>query len=653
MLPDVPHDVQNVVREFDVTEAQAGQRLDRVLAGWVPVYSRSQLARHVEEGAVVINGNVCATPSRKVRTGDRVCWRPPPPAPSEAVPETLPLDIVFEDEDLVVVNKAAGMVVHPAAGHASGTLVNAMLAHVPKLAGVGGVMRPGIVHRLDKDTSGVMVVAKNDQAMAGLSSAFKAHAIERRYEALCFGSPMAAQGRMESLHGRDPHNRKRFSDRVTQGKKAVTNWRCIERLSGGQASLMEASLETGRTHQVRVHMSSMGLPLVADALYGRPPKSPVLKDIANKLGRQALHARVLGFAHPVTGVDLRFECPMPPDMALALASLQDVGVENGKAMGSIVHMGIAETDWCTRTLAARGEADQSHAALDLGVCQPRDLSVVDNNLAGPILGFTTRRGGVSKGPFASLNMGFKWGDAPDAVSENRERVRGALGGPVYLARQVHGSDVLLANGDGCVAPGTASTSVLPEADAVITLTPGTFAGVLVADCVPVLVWDTVARACAAVHAGWRGTAANIVGKTVRTLVASYGCRAENLRVVIGPHIRNCCFQVGVDVARTFQSLAVDINRSDGVEDQAGTQIGSGPGRGWVHDRGPVRGPRQGGFYVDLETANRELAIASGVLAQNIWGGAPCTHCHPDDFFSYRRDGSPTGLQMGFIGFPAE
>ena len=304
---------------------QAGNRLDVFLARVLPDISRSQLARHIMEGAVTVGGSP-GVPSRKVRTGELVVWSPPAVIQTEIVAEDIPLVVVHEDRHLIVVDKPAGLVVHPAPGHRQGTLVNALLSHVSDLRGIGGELRPGIVHRIDKDTSGLLVIAKDDQTMNALGAAFKAHDIARVYEALAVGKPPAAEGRIDTLYGRDSRDRKKFSIKVRSGKRAVTRWRVVERL--GAAARIEAELETGRTHQVRVHLAALGLPLLGDPTYGRPPREPALKEIARVLGRQALHARRLGFRHPATGAWLDFESAPPADFTLALASLRAlVGVD--------------------------------------------------------------------------------------------------------------------------------------------------------------------------------------------------------------------------------------------------------------------------------------------------------------------------------------
>jgi len=306
---------------FNVAPAEVGLRLDVVLAARIDGVSRTQLARHIGEAAVTVNGKTAA-PSQKLRAGDRVVWTAPAVRPVEIAAEDIPLRVVYEDACLVVIDKPAGLVVHPAAGHEDGTLVNALLAHCQDLRGIGGELRPGIVHRIDKDTSGLLVVAKDEPTMTALGADFKVHSIRRIYEALAVGRPARDSGRIETLIGRDPHDRKKFSIKVRAGKRAVTNWRLLEDF--GKACRMQVELETGRTHQVRVHLSAMGCPLLGDATYGRPPRDAEVRAIGKQLGRQALHARVLGFRHPKTDKWLEFESTPPEDFMAALAALRQL-----------------------------------------------------------------------------------------------------------------------------------------------------------------------------------------------------------------------------------------------------------------------------------------------------------------------------------------
>ena len=304
---------------FVVAATAAGQRLDVFLSQEIADVSRSQLARQIGQAAVTVNG-AAGVPSRKLHAGDVIVWEPPPVVATEIAAEAISLTIVHEDQWLVVVDKPAGLVVHPAPGHDAGTLVNALLAHCRDLRGIGGELRPGIVHRIDKDTSGLLVVAKDDATMNALGAAFKAHTIERVYEALVASAPPGASGRIDTFYGRDPRERKKFSSRVRSGKRAITNWRLTEKFPG--AARMEARLETGRTHQVRVHLAALGCPLLGDKVYGRPPRDLAVRAIADALGRQALHARLLGFVHPATGKPMTFSSELPPDMRTALSALE-------------------------------------------------------------------------------------------------------------------------------------------------------------------------------------------------------------------------------------------------------------------------------------------------------------------------------------------
>lgn len=293
----------------------AGLRLDVYLALHTD-YTRSRVRRHIDIGAVLLDGDR-VKPSRVLRGGETVVYHAVPAEPDEAIPEDIPVPILYEDAHIVVVDKPAGLVVHPAAGHPSGTLVNALLHHCGELASVGDRLRPGIVHRLDKDTSGVMVVTKSDRAHLSLSEQFSHHRIERSYLALTVGAPPSDAGTFDTFHGRHPTNRIRYTSRVRSGRRAVTRYRVLERIGG--LTLVQAILETGRTHQVRVHFADHGAPLLGDPLYGRAPKDPFLRTLGQTLGRQALHAAVLGFTHPISATPVRFESPLPRDMEDALA----------------------------------------------------------------------------------------------------------------------------------------------------------------------------------------------------------------------------------------------------------------------------------------------------------------------------------------------
>jgi 23S rRNA pseudouridine1911/1915/1917 synthase len=263
---------------------------------------------------------VVRSPSRKLRANERIVFVPPPPVSVEDLPEDIPLTILFEDTHLIVIDKPAGLVVHPATSHQAGTLVNALLHHCGEsLKGVGGERRPGIVHRLDRDTSGILVVAKDEPALVSLQKQFLAHNLERCYLAIVEGV-IAERGSFKTKYGRDPRDRKKFSSRVPSGKRAVTHWEVKERFAG--ATLVEARLETGRTHQIRVHFKDAGHPLLGDQTYGRPPRDPKLRAVAHTLQRQALHAHVLGIVHPISGEKLRWQTPPPADFQTALQALR-------------------------------------------------------------------------------------------------------------------------------------------------------------------------------------------------------------------------------------------------------------------------------------------------------------------------------------------
>ena len=301
--------------------AHAGWRLDRALAAAVPTLSRERLKALIRSGAVEAEGRSIRDPAMKVRGQEALRVAVPEPRPAHNEPQDIPLTIVFEDEHLLVVDKPAGLVVHPAAGNFDGTLVNALLHHCAgKLSGIGGVARPGIVHRIDKDTSGLLVVAKTDVAHEGLARQFAAHSIDRRYLTVVSGVPKASEGLVDAPLARSAANRKKIAIvEGSRGKRAVTHWKRLKLLK--DSALVECRLETGRTHQVRVHMASLGHPLLGDPVYGRSGKthSKLLKEL--NFHRQALHAAELGFTHPVTKGRLSFTSPMPSDMQELLSAL--------------------------------------------------------------------------------------------------------------------------------------------------------------------------------------------------------------------------------------------------------------------------------------------------------------------------------------------
>lgn len=298
--------------EFVVESEFSGQRVDKyVNESMDEAVSRTQVQAWIKDGFVLVNGER-VKPNYKLAEGDRVAVTVPPVEETRIEPEPIPLDVVYEDRDVIVVNKPRGMVVHPSAGHASGTLVNALLYHCKDLSGINGEYRPGIVHRIDKDTSGLIMAAKNDVAHRGLAEQLKEHSVTRRYIAIVHGNIPHEQGTIDAPIGRDPKDRKLFTVTDRNAKRAVTHFRVLERLNG--FTLLELQLETGRTHQIRVHMKYIGYPLVGDPVYGRG------KD--REMDGQALHAATLGFIHPVSGEYLEFTAPIPDDMAGVLHRLR-------------------------------------------------------------------------------------------------------------------------------------------------------------------------------------------------------------------------------------------------------------------------------------------------------------------------------------------
>lgn len=332
-------DPADPAQDFSLTvdAADAGKRLDAVLAAHIDALSRNRIQSLIKSGDVTLGGAKIGEPRYRVNEGDALHITLPLPEDPEPTGEDIPLSVVFEDNHLIVVDKPAGLVVHPGAGNWTGTLVNALIHHCGEsLSGIGGVKRPGIVHRIDKDTSGLLVVAKTDQAHKGLSAQFADHGrtgpLERAYSALVWGAPSGLKGTIDANLGRSNTNRQKMAVLKTGGRTAITHWQVKERFrQPGEpdlASLLECRLETGRTHQIRVHMTHIGHPLMGDDDYGSGFKTKTnrledpLKSLIRDFGRQALHAGLLAFEHPATGETLHFESPYPADFAKLLSGLQ-------------------------------------------------------------------------------------------------------------------------------------------------------------------------------------------------------------------------------------------------------------------------------------------------------------------------------------------
>ncbi|MDR0266519.1 RluA family pseudouridine synthase [Paenibacillus sp.] len=299
------------IREWVIDQAYAKDRIDKYITeSWEDEVSRSQVQLWITSGHVKVNGKAVKA-NYKLAAGDQLEVTVPEPSAVEIIPEDIPLDVAYEDRDVIVVNKPRGMVVHPAPGHSSGTLVNALMYHCKDLSGINGELRPGIVHRIDKDTSGLLMAAKNDKAHASLAAQLKDHSVTRKYVALVQGNVSHDQGTVDAPIGRDPQDRKMFTVTDKNSKHSVTHFIVLERF--GDYSLLELQLETGRTHQIRVHMKFIGHPLVGDPVYGRS------KGI--KMNGQALHAKVLGFVHPSSGEYMEFTAPIPADMEELLTNL--------------------------------------------------------------------------------------------------------------------------------------------------------------------------------------------------------------------------------------------------------------------------------------------------------------------------------------------
>jgi 23S rRNA pseudouridine1911/1915/1917 synthase len=312
-------------RHFEVTPDHVKQRLDQYLVDNLPELTRSQIKRLIDEGAVTLDGKVVKA-GHKLQGGETVIAVMADPVPVTTEAEAIPLQILYEDSSLIVIDKPADMVVHPAPGHHGGTLVNALLHHCRDLSGIGGELRPGIVHRLDKDTSGVMVATKDDRTHNCLARQFKSHSIQRRYRALVHGHVQNAEGTIDRPIGRHPVQRKKMSSSTRSGRRAVTHWKVLRRYDQERLTLLDLSLETGRTHQIRVHFAEMNLPLVGDPLYGNPRKARAIGDVkirglVEQLGRQFLHAWLLGFRHP-DGREMVFSSPLPLDLQQIIDRLE-------------------------------------------------------------------------------------------------------------------------------------------------------------------------------------------------------------------------------------------------------------------------------------------------------------------------------------------
>ncbi len=312
---------------YHIQEEQHGTRLDKFLISATEGISRNYLQKLIRDGEVTVNNEVAKQPSYQLKRGDSVCMTVPAPRPLDTVPpENISLDVLYEDSHLIVLNKPAGMLVHPANGVNLGTLVNALLAHCPDLSGIGGLERPGIVHRLDKDTSGTLVVAKTDSVHRGLSVQFERHSITRQYVAVVCGTPARSVGTIAARIARSRRDRRRMTTVEARGRHAVTHYEVLETYS--KFALVQLTLETGRSHQIRVHLQHIGHPVAGDAIYGGEQRAlndahtVELRQAFVSLNRQALHARLLGFVHPVTGKNLTFSAPMPKDMQRVVDTLR-------------------------------------------------------------------------------------------------------------------------------------------------------------------------------------------------------------------------------------------------------------------------------------------------------------------------------------------
>lgn len=311
--------------QFRVADSENGMRVDVFLSLQNISLSRSQIKRVVNEGLVWVN-DLKVKAGHRLKEGNTVVLLKEEPKTYDVLPENIPLNIVYEDKSLLVVDKPAGMVVHPAVGNYQSTLVNALLFHCTDLSGIGGVLRPGIVHRLDKDTSGLMVVAKSDEAHRGLAEQFEKHLVKKVYKALVYGDVRGEEDVIDSPVGRHPSDRKKMSTKSRRGKEAITRWKVVERY--GVITLLDVAIETGRTHQIRVHLNALGYPVIGDTVYGSPKRVNSINDSflrarVKAMRRQALHSAMIGFLHPITGDYMEFSSPLPDDMDSLCKYLQE------------------------------------------------------------------------------------------------------------------------------------------------------------------------------------------------------------------------------------------------------------------------------------------------------------------------------------------
>lgn len=316
---------EDKIFEFIISSHEAGLRLDIFLSQKGLGLSRSQIKKYVDDNLVRVN-HTNAKVGYRLKQGDHVQISMREPIIYHALPEDIPLVVVYEDPHIIIVDKPAGMVVHPAAGNYEGTVVNAILHHCKDLSGIGGVLRPGIVHRLDKDTSGLLVVAKSDKAHQELGGQFKRHEVRKTYKALVYGNPKEDEGIIDAPVGRHPIDRKKMSTRSRRSKEALTRWRVHERY--GAATLLSIDIVTGRTHQIRVHLTALGYPVVGDSLYGSPKRAnavdnPLVRSRLKSMKRQALHAGEIGFVHPISHQGMAFSSPLPDDITALCNFLRD------------------------------------------------------------------------------------------------------------------------------------------------------------------------------------------------------------------------------------------------------------------------------------------------------------------------------------------